>query len=62
MEGVEICTEDHREVHMKMILALCLECCVVHSSHSLFSYQPFSLPSSAAQVRGPGEGAKDDHY
>lgn len=62
MDGVEINAGDHREVHMKMILALCLRCCVVHSSYSLFSYQTFSLPYSAAQVRGPGEGPKDDHY
>lgn len=54
--------EDHREVHMKMILALCLGCCVVRSSYSLFSHQTFSLPSSAAQVRGPGEGPRGDHY
>jgi len=49
-------------VPIKMIPALCLGCCVVHSSPSLFSYQAFSLPSSAAQVRGPGEAAQGDHY
>lgn len=52
------CVEDPRKVmvHIKMMLALWLGCCVVHSSPSLFSYQTFShlvLPKYEVLVKLP---------